>query len=94
MKNAEAERLLRAAVLDLLKVIDEVRGMLIPERATFLVEACNAGEPGVALECLCANLEDLEPGVTPTCVVDEIARIGSSIGMSPVVWNALSPGAT
>lgn len=72
----------------LLTIIDSVNGRISSEQAQNIREFTTAGEPGVALEILCDNLDDDSIAIT-TDTLSLIRTIGQAMGMDSDYWERL-----
>ncbi|WP_170284933.1 MafI family immunity protein [Kribbella amoyensis] len=72
---------LRAVVLD-------VEASLAPERVQTIWELIDVGEPGIALELLCANLDDLEIEISSSTFT-AIKAAGLTMQVDPSYWEVL-----
>jgi hypothetical protein len=69
----------------LLAVLNNAKGWLSEEQLADMEELVRAGEPGVALENLCTQLEEYDVAV-PDAVVDELRGIAAGMGMRLSSW--------
>lgn len=69
-------------------VIDALSGHLSPEQAQDMLDLTRAGEPGVALENLCTQLEEYEI-VIPLTLYDHIRLLGKAMQLDESYWVGL-----
>ena len=72
-------------------VIEACASRLSPPSGALLRELNQAGEPGVALEILCSNLEEGSIPV-PEPTLAEIRVLGTAMGIDPTYWADLNAG--
>ena len=74
----------------LLTIIASVDGNKIPaDRMQSTRELTVAGEPGIALEILCSNLDDFGVAITAD-TLSLIREIGQAMGIDPDYWERLT----
>ena len=73
----------------LLRALDSCRGLVEDDRLQGDRELTRAGEPGIALENLCEQLFDND-SVVPDDLVDELAKLGTAMGLDEKYWNRLA----
>lgn len=90
----EAElRTVELAEAEMLRVIDAARGFLPDAQVIDMVALVRAGEPGVALEVLCAQLEEHDATLPPGALLElEAAAERMEIHLSPWIVRELRRG--
>jgi len=73
----------------LLAIIDCFEGQVPTERLQDMRELTTAGEPGIALENLCSNLDDYGVAITPDSLA-KIREVGQAMGIGPDYWERLA----
>ncbi len=73
---------------DLLKTIDAFQNELPTEQLTDMKDLAKAGEPGVALENLCAQIYEYSIHVS-TELLNDIRVLGSAMKIKPECWEQL-----
>jgi hypothetical protein len=68
----------------------QLRGRLSEKDYTSAKESIDAGEPGLGLETICAQLHEYETRL-PRRVYDLLARAGQLMGMPEKTWKILLP---
>ncbi len=77
----------------MLRVLDAARGVLPESQVTEMFELVRAGEPGVALETLCAQLEEHDATLPPGALLElEAAAERMEIHLSPWIVRELRRG--
>jgi hypothetical protein len=66
-------------------LLKKASGWLPPEQLADMTLLVNAGEPGVALENFCTQLEEYEVAV-PADVARELKEIAETMGMTVSPW--------
>ncbi len=90
----ESNRLeVELAEAEMLRVLDAARGVLPESQVAEMTELVRAGEPGVALEILCAQLEEHDAALPPFALLEleaDAERMG--IHLSPWIVRELRRG--
>lgn len=86
-------RVVEVAEADMLRVLDAARGVLPESQVAEMFELVRAGEPGVALETLCAQLEEHDATLPPGALLElEAAAERMEIHLSPWIVRELRRG--
>ncbi|NOU27057.1 MAG: MafI family immunity protein [Polyangiaceae bacterium] len=81
------------AEAEMLRVLDAARGVLPESQVAEMTDLVRAGEPGVALEILCAQLEEHDATLPPGVLLElEAAAERMEIHLSPWIVRELRRG--
>lgn len=72
----------------LLMILGGLSGKLEPHRIEMIADLVKAGEPGVALENLCSELDEYDV-IIPQPALIEIATLGTAMRIKPDYWQRL-----
>ncbi len=82
---------LSATEREILRLIDRYASYIEERRVESMCDLVRAGEPVIAFENLCSNLDDGRVSVGQDDFA-AITRVGGGIGIDPSYWERLEPG--